>query len=479
MFSKFTLFAFLGLLMIVPATRAGIPTSDIINVKVERNIDISTQVVKISQRIEVKNKRPEPLVEYIVHFGDEAHDKHLSYIEAFLIPNVTSKTILPVKITSVKDGEAGIAYSLRIDSLYQPSHGSTVEIEVDAVFTHLLEPYPREITQNDRQLVVYKSRIYFPTKYLTERQNTRVTVPSANGVESYTKLKPTSQTDRIITYGPYTSIPGTIYKPVSVEEVLRVHTESIASFLTTTNLERSIQVSHWTGGIKIDEVIDVKHVGAKLKGSFSRYEYQRDANIPNPSIKSWNTLLPALATDIYYRDEIGNISTSNVRQKSKAQIMEIRPRFPLFGGWKTQYNLGYVLPATKNLFSLDGSFLGVKKYKLRIPFIDHIYDSMVVDQALVKVILPEGASNFEIKVPYDVQRGVDETFYSYLDTYGRPVIVLSKKNLVSWHIQNIDVVYSYKPIYLLHEPLLVTATIFTLCLIVIGLVRTKAQTFDK
>lgn len=479
LFLKLILIAFLVLVAVLPTIRAGIRTTDIINLKVERNIDISTQVVKIAQRLEVQNIGPVPMKEYIVYFGDEAHDRQLSYMEAFLIPNTTSKTILPIKITPVADGEAGIAYSLRIDSLYQPSHGGTIEIEVEAAFTHILEPYPREITQADRQLVVYQSRIYFPTKYLTEWQTTRVTLPTSTGVESFTKLKPTTQSDRTITYGPYTSIPGTIYKPVPPQEVLRVHTENVGTFLAVTNLERSIQVSHWTGDIKIDEVIDVKHVGAQLKGSFSRYEYQRDVNIPNQSIKSWNTILPLLAKDIYYRDEIGNISTSSVRKQSKTQLVEIRPRFPLFGGWKTQYNLGYVLPPTKNLFSLDSSTSGGKNYKLRIPFVDHIYNPMTIDRAVVKVILPEGACNFELKVPYEVERGPDETFYSYLDTTGRPVIVLSKNNLVSWHIQDIEVVYSFKTIYLLNEPLMVIATIFTLCLIVIGLVRTKAQTFDR
>lgn len=30
-------------------------------------------------------------------------------------------------------------------------------------------------------------------------------------------------------------------------------------------------------------------------------------------------------------------------------------------------------------------------YALKIRFVDHVYDDMVVDEALVKVILPEGA----------------------------------------------------------------------------------------
>jgi len=67
-------------------------------------------------------------------------------------------------------------------------------------------------------------------------------------------------------------------------------------------------------------------------------------------------LLPELATDVYYRDEIGNISTSNLRQEDDGGVgLELRPRFPLFGGWKTHYVIGYNLPSFANLFS-SGAF---------------------------------------------------------------------------------------------------------------------------
>ena len=38
---------------------------------------------------------------------------------------------------------------------------------------------------------------------------------------------------------------------------------------------RTIEVSHW-GNIAVEETIDMYHTGAKLKGSFSRFEYQRE-----------------------------------------------------------------------------------------------------------------------------------------------------------------------------------------------------------
>ena len=62
-------------------------------------------------------------------------------------------------------------------------------------------------------------------------------------------------------------------------------------------------------------------VGAALKGPFSRYDFQRNSG---PSaVKSYTTLLPAAAQDVYYRDEIGNISTSNARPEEDLVSLEL------------------------------------------------------------------------------------------------------------------------------------------------------------
>lgn len=58
---------------------------------------------------------------------------------------------------------------------------------------------------------------------------------------------------------------------------MAIHYENNSPFLTVTSLERMIEVSHW-GNIAVEETIDVLHTGAKLKGSFSRYDFQREHN---------------------------------------------------------------------------------------------------------------------------------------------------------------------------------------------------------
>lgn len=70
--------------------------------------------------------------------------------------------------------------------------------------------------------------------------------------------------------------------------------------MVVKNLDRLIEISHW-GNVAVEETIDIVHSGAALKGSFSRYEFQKDTRTSSPCVKSYKTLLPAAATEVYYR----------------------------------------------------------------------------------------------------------------------------------------------------------------------------------
>ena len=74
-------------------------------------------------------------------------------------------------------------------------------------------------------------------------------------------------------------------------------------------------------------IIHFLSLGAKLKGSFSRYDFQRNPQSGPSAVKSYKTILPAAAKDVYYRDEIGNISTSHLRDDDDYVELELRPRY--------------------------------------------------------------------------------------------------------------------------------------------------------
>jgi hypothetical protein len=179
--------------------------------------------------------------------------------------------------------------------------------------------------------------------------------------------------------------------------------------------------------------------------------------------------LPASATGIYYRDAIGNVSTSRARVEfpeggEPFTLVEIFPRHLLFGGWKTQFYFGYVAPLRE--------FLGISKdgvYTLTVPFGTTLADA-VVDSLTTVIILPEGCSDIHVSGIEDIteSRSVRRT---YLDTSGRPVITLQKSNLVAENSAEITITYRVAKFSLFVEPILLITGFFSFFLLVIFLNR--------
>ena len=81
---------------------------------------------------------------------------------------------------------------------------------------------------------------------------------------------------------------------------------------------------------------------------------------------------------MYYRDEIGNISTSNMFSHDEAVDLELRPRFPLFGGWQTRFYIGYNVPSYEYLYNM-GMFIpnGSLPRKVLIPLNPAMLNSVI------------------------------------------------------------------------------------------------------
>lgn len=246
---------------------------------VERTIDLTSQLVKINYKITLSSTKDVSSYDFLV--PAELTDK-LSFIGA---KDAAKKKI---KIGEAKKLDSGASsYTL------QCSGECPSVLYIKTVFTKAQMPHPTHITQQEKQLVRFFGQLYFYTPYKTVSQKTTVLLSSRN-VESYTQVKPVSHSDTTITYGPYENIAAL------TDEELMVHYENQTPFLTIAKMERTIEISHW-GNIAVEETIDLVHSGAILKGSFSRYDFQRDTRSGAASVKSYKTLLPASATGVYYR----------------------------------------------------------------------------------------------------------------------------------------------------------------------------------
>jgi oligosaccharyltransferase complex subunit alpha (ribophorin I) len=149
---------------------------------------------------------------------------------------------------------------------------------------------------------------------------------------------------------------------------------------------KEIEVSHW-GNIAVEMTVNMQHDGAKLKGVFSRYDYQRNPTGAPSVVPRFKQILPEGAADVYYRDEIGNISTSRLSNTERGITLDLIPRFPLFGGWKFGYYMGFNLPVSNYLYN---DYNDRSKYVLNMTFAAQM-DDVVIDELVVRVILPEGA----------------------------------------------------------------------------------------
>uniref|UniRef100_A0A8C4HPV0 Dolichyl-diphosphooligosaccharide--protein glycosyltransferase subunit 1 n=1 Tax=Dicentrarchus labrax TaxID=13489 RepID=A0A8C4HPV0_DICLA len=436
----------LAAFLLLLAVSSEVSADGLVNEEVKRTVDLSTHLAKITAEIVLSNQGHSAVQSFMLAVEADLAP-HLAYIGASVSQTLVKETADHFCL--------GQFYKVQLPSTL--AAGAQLKAKVEMTFSHVLKPFPTQITQAERQLVVFQGNHYLYSPYPTRSQTTRVRLASKT-VESYTKLGNPSKNDEIVEYGPFRDVA-----PFS-EDTMKIHYENNTPFLTISSITRTIEVSHW-GNIAVEETIDLRHTGAVLKGPFSRYDYQRQSDSGISSVKSFKTILPASAQDVYYRDEIGNISTSHLQVLDDSVEVEVRPRFPLFGGWKTHYMIGYNLPSYEYLYTLGD------QYALKMRLVDHVYDDQVIDSLTVKIILPEGARNIHVDTPYRIDRMPNQLHYTYLDTFGRPVLVATKNNLVEHHIQDVVVHYNFNKILMLQEPLLVVGAFYILFFTVIIYVR--------
>ncbi|KAJ0402084.1 hypothetical protein ATCC90586_000269 [Pythium insidiosum] len=429
---------------------AGAAEATIINTSVKRVVDLTKHVVRIHSDIQFVNDDADTSV------YEFALSKQMSERLAFVAAKCGKIACEVVKAEGDAKADVGL-YSV---VLQEPlAKGEAGHVKLTSYFTRVLTPFPAEVTQTEEQLVVFEDTHVMPSPYLTRTQTTKVKLPSGR-IESYSDVAPVAHKGATITYGPYENAEPF----VAPSNALRVHFKNHSPFMTVTNLVKEIEVSMW-GRVSVEEVYDLLHTGAKLKGGFSRFDYTAKG-ARGASFHELRASLPREAVNVYYRDQIGNVSTSRLRVTDTRQELELKPRFPLFGGWKTQWYLGYSVP-THAVMTRQGT-----TFKLEMDFSTSLEDA-AVDDLTLKVILPEGSTNVQVSVPFAVDEQRRTTRQTYLDTalVGRPVVVLSKSNVVAAHNAPIQVTFEYAPAFMLHEPLLLVAGFLTFFVVCMALFR--------
>ncbi|GFQ06796.1 dolichyl-diphosphooligosaccharide--protein glycosyltransferase subunit 1a [Phtheirospermum japonicum] len=382
--------------------------SDLVISKLDRQIDLSSQIVRTTVSLKVENNGNDAISEILLPFP-EHQAKNLAFLAA-VINEGKGKTKsysdnLPINVANSES----LPPSFTWHSITLPKalgKGSSLTLEVKAAFTHILRPFPEKITQADVQLVAFQDSAHFLSPYAVKVQSLTIKLPEPK-VESYTKLENAKFSGSEIKYGPYENTPPFSYPPIVVH------------FVSNKPFSVAQELVHYQARPHVRGASAFRNLIAKL---------------------------PPRAHSIYYRDEIGNISTSNVWSDSAKTLLEIEPRYPMFGGWRTSFTIGYGLPLKEFLFQSEG------KRFLNISFGCPVND-VIVENLTVKVVLPEGSKYVSVSVPFPVKQS-QEIKFSHLDMVGRPVIVLKKTNAVPEHNKHFQVYYRFSNLSLLTEPIM-------------------------
>jgi len=269
-------------------------------------------------------------------------------------------------------------------------------------------------------------------------------------MDAYTTDAPVTKSGATLTYGPYSNIPAS-----SSEDFVEKKQKHIAiqygydhPVLEVTKLQRSAEISHWGANLNIQDNIWLHNAGPRLKGHFSRLEFQSQnyfGRLAPHTMSSMALHLPPGIQNVYYYDLNGNVSTSRFRpapsvpkgsQSNQYSVFEMRPRYPLMGGWNYSFTLGWDSP----LQDYAGWDSQNGRYIVGIP-VQTLIPGAVVDEAELKIILPEGATDIQFYPPFPAVMNSLSTHITYLDTTGRPAISLLYHQLTDKHTGTIYVSY--------------------------------------
>lgn len=175
---------------------------EIENKNVDRTIDLTSQLVKVSYKITLEHKSKKPITNYVFLVPSADCDK-LSFISA----RDSSKKELKLTLTKAAND---CTYSMTL-----PGQNANPVVYIETVYTKSVQPYPTAITQAERQLVRYFGSAVFYSPFKTLSQKTTIHLASRS-VESFTPVKPSAQSDTQIVYGPYENIAGKINHQVAV-----------------------------------------------------------------------------------------------------------------------------------------------------------------------------------------------------------------------------------------------------------------------
>ncbi|WEW57985.1 dolichyl-diphosphooligosaccharide--protein glycosyltransferase subunit 1 [Emydomyces testavorans] len=438
------------------------------NLNLLRNINLEKGYVREIITVLIENIDKQPQSTYYIPFSNEVIGK-VGGLEAWE-KNAEKNGRFPVEATQFHLESPNQYFMIHLPKPLQPS--SRLTLSISYYLLSALAPLPAAIQQDAKQYLSYSFSAYAPSAYVTVVQWTKVKFPTTD-IPDYTttnglKASPGSDPDKqgsTFTYGPYKTLkvaPGTV-------EPITVRYEYTRPIITATLLERDIEVSHWGGNLATEDRYWLQNNAAHLAKQFSRVAWSVKTlhGAPSVAISALRVVLNPGAVDPYFTDDIGNVSTSRFMpgHGTRHGLLDIRPRYPVFGGWKYSFRIGW-----NDALS---TFLRKAKtgdtYVLKLPFLDVPRNSEGVqyEKIALRVVLPEGARNVRyelvdgIGLPNEIQSEIT-LHKTFMDTVGRTVLKLTTTNVADEaRDAQLIVVYDYPFLASLRKPMTIFAGVLS------------------
>ncbi|ORY30341.1 Ribophorin I [Naematelia encephala] len=459
------------------------PPPSFVNTAIARTVELGGATTQITTQYNVKANTDGP-GEYWLALGGEKEDE-----PAWWEVQVGGKVVSDVQVISSSETNGAPTVVVPVGNLKK---GDTFTLSLTCLLAHKSRPKPAAIEQRDPQYLVWETNsTYVDSWYSSDVERIKIRSPSpqiagyGSVPSTFTRDSEITKSSSTLTLGPFHSLPPTLGEGAAEQPAFWVHYEAKEPVVELKKLKRSAEVSHWGANLNIQDEMSLVNSGPKLKGHFSRLAHQQSkfhATTPAQILTDITLRVPPTAHSAYYYDTIGNVSTSHFRPgsppaiKTKASrvsartvdgVLELRPRYPLLGGWNYSFVVGYDMPLG-HVLKVENGTSGRKI--LGVPFLT-AWKDLLVDDAELTIILPEGAIDVEVYTPFPVDSITHSIHKTYLDSTGRHAITLTKTMCTENHAQNVYVTYTYPTSATLQKPLTVSAVVGGLFILMMGLRR--------
>ncbi|RKF61157.1 Dolichyl-diphosphooligosaccharide--protein glycosyltransferase subunit 1 [Erysiphe neolycopersici] len=443
--------------IILPGTFTPPPTFK--NTKLVRIINLEKNFPRETLNIVVENVDNATQNEYFLSFTSE----QMKTVGALEVRDRNEIDEDPLELQAVRVGNEEETQYYRIKLSKPLPSRSRINLWISFSYLSSLIPKPKAIPQSGNQFLEYKFSAVAFSPYPTLNQKTDVKFPNSN-IPEYTiipksdgRAESPSKAGSKFIYGPFSNTLARAFMPV------KVRYQFTKPLIHMSKLERDIEISHWGGNVAFEERYSLINRAANLSQLFSRVEWASSAyyNPPTTAIKEIKIPLKVGSLSPYYIDIIGNVSTSRFRSNKHEANLDIKPRYPIFGGWKYPFRIGWDADSKKYLRKLETR----DGYVLNVPFLEGPKKAEGVEykSVEVRIILPEGAKNIKYSTTVPLISANISLHKTFMDTIGRSTLTLTAKNIFDdQRDRELIITYDYSLIASLRKPLVLFSGFFSL-----------------